>query len=131
MTDTSQQTPEKRRAVRVTPASERPVRIDLMGEGFIEVTSAVNVSKEGVGISVPHGFEGYNLDALTVILVNLPEPVNHSFSTTVKVIHQQGNNFGAQFEKLEKEDAEKLFSYIEHQLKKTDGAALLKMIYGE
>lgn len=128
MTNATHQPPEKRRTIRVTPEPDHPVHIDLIGNDFIKVTIAENVSKEGVGICVPHGFRGYNLDTLVDILVKLPGPIDYSFSTTVKITHLQGNNFGAQFESMEKEDRKNLHAYIEKQLKKMDGDALLKMI---
>ena len=128
MTDVTQQQPEKRREIRVNPEPGHPVRIDLMGNGFIEVTTAANVSKEGIGIKVPHGFKGYNLDGLAEILIKLPKPVEHSFSSTVRIIHQKDQNFGALFASIEKKDAIKLHHYIEGRLKQMDGRELLKMI---
>jgi len=112
------------------PAPDQPVHVDLKGSDFAEVTTAVNISKEGIGISVPHGFKGCNLDEIIDIIVKLPEPVRRNFSTTAKVIYHQGNNFGVQFENLEREDEEDLWAYIEHRLVNTDGTSLMKMLYG-
>ena len=130
MNDTSQQPSQKRRTKRVTPAPDQPVRVDLKGQDFIEAIFAVNISKEGIGITLPQDFEGSNLDEVTDILVKLPEPVNHSFSATAKVIHHHGNNFGVQFKNLKKDDEESLSKYIEHRLVNTDSVSLMKMLYG-
>jgi len=80
----------------------------------------MNISKEGMAMLVPTGFEGCNLDDVIVILVKLPEPVNYSFSTTAKVVHRQDNKCGVLFTNLIKEDEESLFSYIEHRLVNTN-----------
>ncbi|MCW8962547.1 MAG: PilZ domain-containing protein [Gammaproteobacteria bacterium] len=130
MNETNQRSPEKRRTKRVIPSPDQPVHVELKGSDFIEGTTAVNVSQEGIGISVPHGFKGYNLDEVFDIIIKLPEPVSRSFSTTAKVIHHQGNNFGVQFENLETEDKEDLWAYIDHRLVNTDSASLMKMLYG-
>ena len=51
----------KRRVIRVPSETDHPIRIDLMGNSFIEVIAATDISLAGVGINVSHGFEGYNL----------------------------------------------------------------------
>lgn len=129
MNDSSQQ-PEKRITKRVAPSRDQPVHINVEGVASEEAITAVNVSKEGMGLLLPEGFEGCDLDEVTVILVKLPEPVNHSFSTTVKIVHRQGNKCGVRFADLVKEDEESLSGYIEYRLVNTDGASLMKMLYG-
>ena len=61
-------------------------------------------------------------------MVKLPQPVGHDFTTTVRIIHQQGNHYGAEFDEIEREDARQLHHYIEKRLKQMDGKDLLKMI---
>lgn len=130
MNDSTQQPTDKRVTKRVTPTPDQPVHIDLKGPDFVETTTAINVSREGIGISIPHGFNDRNLDEINTIFVKLPEPVNHSFSAAIKVIHHEGNNFGVEFKTMEKEDEKILCDYIEHQLMNTTGIDLLKMLYG-
>jgi|GEM_PF-2748860 len=130
MNDINQQQPDKRHTKRVIPAPDQPVRVDLKGQGFDETTSAVNISEEGIGLSLPDDFLGSNFDEAITVLVKLPEPINHSFSAAAKVVHQQGKSFGVQFESLQKEDVESLSKYIEHRLVNTDSFSLMKMLYG-
>jgi len=122
---------DKRQAIRVVPEADFPVRIDLMGDNLNETTTAVDVSNQGIGINVPLGFRGSDLDSLLKINIWLPEPTEYSFSATVKIIHQKGKGLGAQFERIEKKDAKKLHEYIEQQLKHMSGDAILEMVDGD
>jgi len=118
MTNATQKTLEKRRSPRVTPEPDQPVGIHLIGQDYVEVTNAINVSIEGIGICVPHGFHDVNLDKLAEVLIKLPEPVDCSFTATVKIAHRQGNNFGAQFMDIAEKDAKMLHAYIMKLMKK-------------
>ena len=128
MTNDITQIPEKRCTNRVTPDPDRPVDVQLVDQDYTLVTSAINLSIEGIGICVLRGILDTNIDNLSKIQVTLPEPVDYSFTTTVRIVHQQGGNFGAQFEDIAQEDAKKLHSYIESRLKKLDADALLKIV---
>ena len=121
---------EKRLTKRVLPAQDQPVGIVIQGEGCTETTHATNISQHGLGITVSEGFKGCDLDTSVEIEVALPDPVNHSFSARVKIIHQQGSNYGVRFEEVAQKDGEILSRYIDHRLVNADGTSVMKALYG-
>jgi len=105
-----------RRDIRVQPETASPIRIDLMGRDFIEVTHATDISLQGVGIQVLHGFKGYDLHDKVELLIMLPIPVSHSIRTAAHVVHLQGDLFGIEYENLQREDYKKVHQYIAYRL---------------
>lgn len=105
-----------RRDIRVLPENASPIRIDLMGRDFIEVTHATDISLAGVGIHVLHGFKGYDLHDKVELLILLPIPVSHSIRTAARVVHLQGDFFGIEYDNIQRADYKKLHQYIAYRL---------------
>ena len=62
----------KRAAQRVEPRPSAPVEVQVMGQGSLDVLLARNVSETGIGVYVPHGFAGFDLEAEVELVVTLP-----------------------------------------------------------
>lgn len=110
---------ENRRYVRIIPPPENPVEIQVIGQGFIEVLSAKDISVGGACVAVPHGFAGCNLNQEVELVITLPEEV--SFKAKGKIRHQQktGSNsgyFGVEFAEIGPEGYYMIEKYIRNIL---------------
>ncbi len=103
----------RRKFVRVAPERQAPVRVHINGEGFIEVTNAVDVSEGGIRISVKHRFAGCHVDLPASIIVYLPAPINKHFSARGHIKHVLGDSFGVEFASLNSTDRAMLRRYVD------------------
>jgi len=104
---------EQRRHNRVETTFDAPVCIDINGEDFIEVLSAVDISEGGMGLNVVHRFEGCNLDDLVSMIVQLPAPVNSHFSAMGRIMHISNDAFGVAFVGLQEPARQKIRLYMD------------------
>ena len=63
---------ERRRYLRVIPDPARPVEVQIMGPGFLEIVNAVNVSVGGIGVYIPHGLDAQYLNKPVEVILTLP-----------------------------------------------------------
>jgi hypothetical protein len=59
--------------VRVRPDPDRPVEVQVMSPGWLDVLQARDISETGIGVFMPHGFEGSTLDSKIELIVMLPD----------------------------------------------------------
>lgn len=102
----------RRNFERVVPERHAPVRVDINGEAFIEVTNAVDISEGGIRISVRHRFAGCDVDQPASVIVYLPAPINRHFSVMGRIKHVLGDSFGVQFATLSAADRALLRRYV-------------------
>jgi len=107
---------EQRYYNRVEIDVDAPVRIDINGEDFIDVLSAVDISEGGLGLKVKHRFEGCNLDDLVSMIVQLPAPVSRHFSVMGRIMHISNDSFGVSFVGLSDASRNLVRSYIKSRL---------------
>lgn len=110
----------KRQNLRVQPETGRPVRINVVGENFLDTVYAMDVSAKGACIAVPHRYEGCRLDKRVDLEVHLPEPVMETLVTTGTIRHLSGNVFGVEFDTLNQGEAFALRDYLTHVLAQQD-----------
>jgi c-di-GMP-binding flagellar brake protein YcgR len=93
-------TMDKRRAhARVHPSQVEPIEVQLMGTDFLDVLDVRDISAGGLGLLVPHLFEGCNIDAQIDVIIALPH--ERSFMVRGVIRHiSKGNLFGLQFTDL-------------------------------
>lgn len=103
----------RRQFVRAVPDRQQPVRVHINGEGFIEVTNAVDISEGGIRISVKHRFAGCHVDLPASIIVYLPAPISKHFSARGRIRHVLGDSFGVQFVGLNPADRAMVRKYVE------------------
>jgi len=104
-----------RRCSRVVPSAEQPIRVDINGDGFIDVLEATDISPGGLGVMVPHGFKGCNLNSLVSLIIQLPFPVNKHIKAIGKVIHLNEKNFGISFVNMSRGEEDRIQAYIDFQ----------------
>lgn len=105
-----------RKYVRVEPEEGKPIRVDVNGNGFIDVFNATDISQNGIGVSVPHKFENCRTDSEVSLLVSLPAPVSGSVRVNGIIRHVDSSQFGIMFIDLTDEDKEKIRAYVHSRL---------------
>ncbi len=105
---------EQRRDPRARPLDAEPVRIDIMGDGFLEVLTARDISVGGVGVFVRHDFKGCDTDSEVDLIVKLGN--ERPFKTRGVIRHgvRQGvrHFFGVEFVGLSEQQRELVASYV-------------------
>jgi hypothetical protein len=109
---------------RVRPRQELPVDIQILGAGFIEMLQARDISIGGIGILVPHQFNGYNVEGEVELVVKLPG--QKSFLTKGFIRHRadvpgEARFFGIEFSGLSKEVSARLAAYVEKRIAEGGG----------
>jgi len=115
---------EKRKFQRVNPDKFKPVEVQVMGKGFLDVLQAKNISEGGMRIIVPHLFEGCDIDSEVELIITLPDV--HSFSAKGEIKHKHEDRemgaFGLRFTEIAPEDKKKVVDYV-HMRMSEGGAA--------
>jgi hypothetical protein len=88
---------EARAYVRLKPEPGFPISVDINGEGFIDVTHAIDIGEGGIRIKVSHRFNGSNIDNITSFVIHLPQPINKDFRVEGRIRHVRDDSFGVQF----------------------------------
>lgn len=103
------------RVQRVIPLRFAPVEIQVMGEGSLDVLRARNVSATGLGVYVPHGFEGFDLSAVVELVVTLPGETPFLARGKIKHVTEsegEARHFGLQFSEIDKQHRRLLERYV-------------------
>jgi hypothetical protein len=103
------------RSARVTPRRGAPVEVQVMGPGSLDVLAARNVSQTGIGVYVPHGFAGCDLDKEVELVITLPG--ERSFLARGLIKHRtdsgdEGHHFGLLFTTISREQRAKIRNYV-------------------
>ncbi len=89
-----------------------------MGDGFIEVFRARDISISGVSVFVPHDFNGYCIDGPVDLVLKIG--TGRSFSCRGVIRHRstQANDhfFGVQFTSISEEQLKRIRQYVEQRL---------------
>ncbi|MEM9174277.1 MAG: PilZ domain-containing protein [Myxococcota bacterium] len=107
------------RKQRVVPLRMAPVEVQVMGRGTLDVLRARNVSTTGLGIFVPHGFEGFDLAEEVELVITLPSRkpflamgvIKHVTETDAETCH-----FGVEFTALAGSNRQALEQYVRSRL---------------
>lgn len=105
-------------APRFRPRSSHPVEIHILGRGSIDVLKARDVSLGGIGVHVPHRFEGTTIDDLVELIVALPG--QRSFKTMGRIRHETSRGssafFGLQMQGLSEKQRGFIQAYLDSGL---------------
>ncbi|MCG8588312.1 MAG: PilZ domain-containing protein [Proteobacteria bacterium] len=108
--------PAPRGAVRVRPSRERPIQVQIMGRGSLDVLNARDISLTGLSIYVSHGFDGCDLEGEVQLVVTLPD--TSAFIALGVVRHQTVRSeepmgyFGVEFTELSDRNRARIRDYI-------------------
>lgn len=106
----------KRKHLRVRPATHSPIRVDINGENFLDVLHAKDISETGIGIRVPHFFSGCSIDKPVQLIISLPAPFKAMIKARGQVKHSNSDQFGVRFTQIEKSAEVLLRKYIAHRI---------------
>ena len=107
----------RRKYYRLIPESWAPIRVDINGNGFIEVVKAVDIGEGGIRITIPHRFEGCHVDEPVSLIICLPEPVNKHFSVKGKIKHVRNDSFGVRFLDLDDKSRDQIRRYLAAEIR--------------
>lgn len=110
---------EQRKDPRARPLDAEPVRIDIMGDGFLEVLVARDISVGGVGVFVRHDFKGCDIDSQVDLIVKLGTERPFKTRGVIRhgVRHGAKHFFGVEFVELSEQQRELVASYVERCLR--------------
>jgi len=84
-----------------------------MGEGFLDVFAARDISATGVSIVVPHRFEDCDLKHSVELVITLPG--ERPFMTLGRIVHRTKTSqdfFGVEFEGLSRAQRDLVSGYV-------------------
>jgi hypothetical protein len=121
---------EARKQLRVQADPSAPVRVDIMGQGFLDVLKARDISIGGLGIHVSHDFEGCDIDSAVELIVTLGR--TKPFKTTGVIRHYSKTTgdhvFGVQFTSLSEEQHAAVEAYIQACLRRRSRSAMAQVL---
>ena len=107
----------RRRYFRAVPEKEYPIHLDINGENFIEILTAVSISQKGIGIKVPHGFKGCKINNAVELVLSLPYPINQDIVIFGNIKYVTNQIFGVIFTKTSIENNKIIRNYIKYRIK--------------
>ncbi len=113
--------------LRVRPDPQRPVEVQVMGPGFIDVLHARDVSTTGLGIFVPHGFVGCDVKQGVDLVIKLPGKPSFSASGVLRHRTTEGlrSFFGVELTRISDRAREALREYVDARHKVDAGGSTL------
>jgi hypothetical protein len=111
---------EARRHLRVYADPTAPIRVDIMGNGFLDVLNARDISVGGLGIRVTHDFVDCDIAKDVELIVTLGRA--RPFKTAGAIRHYsktKGDHvFGVEFTSLSTDQREAIEAYIQSCLRR-------------
>ena len=108
-----------RKYVRVEPEEGNPIRVDINGDGFIDVFNATDISQNGIGVQVPHKFADCKTQSEVSLIISLPPPTSHNIRVNGVIRHVDSQQFGIMFTDITLDDQEKIREYVHFRLRPT------------
>lgn len=107
---------DARRDKRVKPPAAEPIEIQIMGTNSLDILKANDISISGIGINVPHRFEGCNISEEVELVITLPN--SRPFLARGVISHissskQKNDIFGIQFTSISNNNSNQIKGYIE------------------
>ena len=115
----AQKNAETWRKQRVEPLRIAPVEVQVMGRGTLDVLRARNVSTTGLGVYVPHGFDGLDLAEEVELIVTLPGHTPFLAMGVIKHVtesEREPNHFGLHFTALADSNQRALEHYVRSRM---------------
>jgi hypothetical protein len=94
-----------------------------MGDGFLEVLRARDISEGGVAVFVSHDFQGCQIDAPVDVIVKLGADKPFTARGIIRHLSAQANDhfFGVKFIRVSDENLAKIRKYVERRLAQGGG----------
>jgi CheY-like chemotaxis protein len=98
---------------RVQLTSKSPVRMDIMGDGFVEIVQVIDLGPSGAKIYAPHQFVGCDINSEIQVIITFPG--KQPFQVKGKIKHFTGEDkktFGVEFINLSGADKKQIEAFI-------------------
>jgi c-di-GMP-binding flagellar brake protein YcgR len=109
----------RRSYARVRPDPRAPVEIQIMGDGFLDVVRARDISAGGLSVYVPHDFAGCNIQAAVELVVKLPKTRPFMARGVVRHLSAEAASrhyFGVEFTDVPAEKRGQIEAYVQQRL---------------
>ncbi|MFI5296814.1 MAG: PilZ domain-containing protein [Polyangiales bacterium] len=111
--------PQNQRAhVRVRPSPRAPIEVQIMGDGFLDLVRARDLSVGGVSVFIAHDFVGCNLENRVDLVISLPH--EKPFMAQGVVRHRTAadglHSFGVQFTHLTADGRRRIEAYVKQRV---------------
>ena len=90
--------------------------MQIIGGNSIDILHARDISATGLGVFVPHGFEGCNLDEEVELVITLPATRTFMARGIIRHITQRGQPeqyFGVEFTRIEQRHRNQVLAYVQ------------------
>jgi hypothetical protein len=112
-----------RRELRAVPLDSEPLEIQIIGSDFIDIIFADNVSFGGMGITIPHRFEGCNIDSPVEIVIAIPGGGSHKAKGIIRHTNSTETKrgiFGLEIKEMDDEGMVAYHRYVDELLRPGD-----------
>jgi len=109
--------PERRRKSRVVPPTDKPAELQIMGQDFLEIPEVRDISENGIGISVPHKFNGHKPTKEVDLILSLHGHGTVRAKGAIKNVSYTRTNtatFGVELIDVNEQDRAKIRDYVAH-----------------
>jgi hypothetical protein len=107
--------PERRRAPRYIPPREMPAELQIAESDLLEIPKVLDISEHGLGISVPHEFNGQAPEQHVDLLLTLHGQGTMRARGTIRHVSRGRADttiFGVEFNAMSDEDRTKIRNYL-------------------
>lgn len=120
---------DSRKHLRVQADPTSPVRVDIMGQGFLDVLNARDISIGGLGVCVPHDFAECDLEQEVDLIVSLGRGRPFKARGTIRHHSKAGAEhvYGVEFSSLSPEQREQIEAYVEACLRRRRSRSMARV----
>jgi hypothetical protein len=108
---------------RVRPKPGESIEVQLIGTDFLDIMEVRDISAGGLGLQVPHLFEGGSADAQVDVIIKLPRERPFSARGVIRYI-SNGTSFGVEFTQLPEQARARIERYVAARIAEGAGSAL-------
>ena len=95
---------------KIVPSKNSPIRMDIIGDNFVEIVQVTDIGEDGAGIFVPHSFSGIDISRTINAIVTLPG--QNSFKTKGNIKEGKDNrHFNFEFNNLSSQAKKQIEEY--------------------
>ena len=109
---------EQRRHPRVIPMNSDPIEVQVIGDAFLEMVTALDISVGGVGINVAHGFSQREMSEQVQLILTLPGSKPFMAKGIIRHLSVAGvsGRFGVEFTELDSAHRGVIENYVGRML---------------
>lgn len=107
---------ERRLHPRVLPRPAEPIKVQLIGDGFVELLRARDISISGLAVTITHEIDVGLMASEIQILLALPGEKAFTAYGNVRHISKERGVFGVQFTRISEDNLVHVSAYVAKRL---------------